>query len=203
MKVLDLNGFQDFNEQEIARRILLDDPVRRIVLVSVRSGQGLPEHGTPGPVSVYVISGRVLFYEGDQEAEAGTGALLCITPGRTHKLQAKEDSRLLVSMIKAPDAAAWNSLAPAGRDLDLRETPHERRHGIIFWAFDTLAVGESFFLVNDHDPQPLHMQMEVLYPGELSWEYVRQGPAEFRVRISRRAPAKKVPVTTSLAPSLA
>ena len=200
MKLLDLNGFQDFNEREIARRILLDDPVRRIVLVSVRAGQGLPEHGTPGPVSVYVISGRVLFYEADQAAEIGEGALLCLTPGATHKLHAKEDSRLLVSMMKPPDAAAWSSLAPAGRDLDLRGTPHDRRHGIVFWAFDTLGVDEFFVLVNDHDPQPLRMQMEVLYPGELGWEYVRQGPAEFRVKVSRTAPAKKAATITSLAP---
>jgi quercetin dioxygenase-like cupin family protein len=62
MKLLDLNSFEDFNEREIARRILLDDPVRRMVLVSLRAGQGLPEHGTPGPVSVFVISGRVMFY---------------------------------------------------------------------------------------------------------------------------------------------
>ncbi len=61
MKLLDLNRFQDFNDDEIARRILLDDPVRRMVLVSLRAGRGLPEHGTPGPVSIYVISGRVLF----------------------------------------------------------------------------------------------------------------------------------------------
>lgn len=203
MKQLDLNLFQDFNDRQIARRILLDDPVRRMVLVSARAGQGLPEHGTPGPVSVYVISGRIVFFEGDDATELGAGALLCLAPGSTHKLEAKEDSRLLVSMIKPPDAAAWNSLAPAGSSLDLRGTPHDRRHGIVFWAFDTLGVGESFFLVNDHDPQPLRTQMEVLYPGAFSWEYVQRGPAEFRVRISRVAAARNAPTSTALASPLA
>jgi uncharacterized protein (DUF2249 family) len=106
-------------------------------------------------------------------------------------------------MMKPPDGAAWNSLAPAGRDLDLRGTPHERRHGIVFWAFDALKVGEAFFLVNDHDPQPLRMQMDVLFPGELGWEYVNRGPAEFRIRISRVAVAKKAAADTTLAPPLA
>lgn len=193
MKQLDLNAFQDFGEGEIGRRVLLDDPVRRMVLVSLRAGQGLPEHGTPSPASVYVISGRVRFHEGDEEAESSAGTLLCLTPGRTHKLEAEEDSRLLVSMMKAPDPAAWNSLAPAGRELDLRATPHERRHGLIFWAFDALQVGEWFYLVNDHDPQPLRMQMDVLYPGELSWEYVERGPVEYRIRISRVAASRKAP----------
>lgn len=192
MQSIDLNQFQDLNEQEITRRMLADDPVRRIVLVSMPAGQGLPEHGTPGPASVYVISGRVLFYEEGEQVEIGAGVLLALTPGTTHKLEAKEDSRLLVTMMKAPDAAAWNSLVPAGRDLDLRGTPHERRHSIVFWAFNALNVGEAFFLVNDHNPKPLRTQMESLYPGELAWEYVRQEPGEFRIKISRTA-SKKMP----------
>ncbi|MBZ5620552.1 MAG: DUF2249 domain-containing protein [Acidobacteriia bacterium] len=78
-------------------------------------------------------------------------------------------------------------MAPQGRTIDLRQTPRERRHSTIFYAFDRLAVGESFLLVNDHDPRPLHAQMEQLRPGELSWEYEVQGPYEFRIKISRVA----------------
>ncbi len=199
MEAIDLNRFQNFTEQDIARRVLADDPVRRIVLVSIPARQGLPEHGTPGPASVYVISGRLLFYEGNEQVDVGAGMLLCLTPGRTHKLEAKKDSRLLVTMMKAPDAAAWNSLAPAGRDVDLRGTPHDRRHSIVFWAFDRLNAGEAFFLVNDHDPQPLRMQMEALYPGELAWEYTQQGPTEYRIKISRIAVASKTPLAAPLA----
>lgn len=83
--------------------------VRRLVLVSVRAGLGLPEHAAAGPASVYVISGRVQFHEGDQEVTAAAGSLLCLTPGQPHKLQAKEDSRLLVTLVKPPDPAAWNA----------------------------------------------------------------------------------------------
>ena len=65
-----------------------------------------------------------------------------LAPGRSHRLEAKEDSRLLVTMIKQSDPAAWNALAPQGRTVDLRQTPRDRRHSIIFYAFDHLAVGE-------------------------------------------------------------
>ncbi len=187
MKELDVNTFADFNDQEVARRILLDDPVMRVVMLSLRAGQGLPEHAANGLVTVYSVRGRVLFYEGEQCCEMVPGKLIRLAPGRPHRLEAKEDSQLLVTMIRPSDASSWTALAPQGRDLDLRQTPRERRHSTVFYAFDQLAVGESFLLVNDHDPQPLRAQMEQLRPGELSWEYEVRGPYEFRIKVSRVA----------------
>jgi uncharacterized protein (DUF2249 family)/quercetin dioxygenase-like cupin family protein len=187
MKQLDLNTFEDFNDREIARRILLDDPVMRVVLVSMRAGQSLPEHASNGLVTVYAVAGRVLFYEGTECCDMQPGTLVRLAPGRPHRLEAEEDSRLLVTLVKQADAAAWNSLAPEGRDLDLRQTPRDRRHMIVFHAFDRLPVGESFFIVNDHDPRPLRAQMEELLPGELSWAYELKGPYQFRIKVSRIA----------------
>jgi uncharacterized protein (DUF2249 family)/quercetin dioxygenase-like cupin family protein len=187
MKQLDIQTFHDFSDDEISRRILMENPVMRVVLVSMRAGQKLPEHAANGLVTVYAVSGHVLFFEGDESCDMVAGKLIGLAPGRPHRLEAKQDSRLLVTMIKQSDAAAWNALAPQGRTIDLRQTPRERRHSTVFYAFDHLAVGESFLLVNDHDPQPLHAQMEQLRPGELTWEYEVQGPNEFRIKISRVA----------------
>lgn len=187
MKQLDIQTFHDFSDNEISRRIVLENPVVRVVLVSMRAGQSLPEHAANGLVTIYSVSGHVLFYEGDERCDMVSGKLIALVPGRPHRLEAKEDSRLLVTMIKQSDPAAWNALAPQGRTVDLRQTPRDRRHSIIFYAFDHLAVGESFLLLNDHDPQPLHAQMDQRSPGELTWEYEVQGPNEFRIKISRAA----------------
>lgn len=189
MKQLDINKFNDFSGEEISRRILMEDPVMRVVLVSLRAGQSLPEHAANGLVTIYSVGGRVLFYEGAECCDMVPGTLIRLAPGLSHRVEAKEDSRLLVTMIKPSDASAWNALAPGGRTLDLRQTPRERRHSTVFYAFDTLGTGESFLLVNDHDPQPLHAQMEQLRPGELAWEYEVQGPHEFRIKVSRIAPS--------------
>jgi uncharacterized protein (DUF2249 family) len=167
----------------------MEDPVMRVVLVSLRAGQSLPEHSANGLVTVYSASGRVLFYEGSECSDMVPGTLIRVPPGLPHRVEAKEDSRLLVTMIKPSDLSAWNSLAPRGRTLDLRQTPRERRHSTVFYAFDTLGLGESFLLVNDHDPRPLRAQMEQLRPGEVSWEYELQGPHEFRIKVSRVAPS--------------
>ncbi len=129
----------------------------------------------------------------------GPGTLIRLAPWRPHRLEAKEDSRLLVTMIKQSDASAWNALAPSGRMLDLRQTPRERRHSTVFYAFDNLGIGEFFLLVNDHDPQPLHAQMEQRRPGELAWEYQVQGPHEFRIKVSRMAPSSMPQQETVLA----
>ena len=81
----------------------------------------------------------------------------------------------------------------------MRQTSRERRHGTVSYAFDKLGIGESFLLVNNHDPQPLHAQMEQLRPGELAWEYEAQGTDEFRIKVSRMTPSPMPPQETVLA----
>lgn len=70
-------------------------------------------------------------------------------------------------------------------DLDAREIPHAVRHARIFEAVDALEPGESFVLLNDHDPKPLRFQLEAREPGQIGWDYLAQGPETWRVRISR------------------
>jgi uncharacterized protein (DUF2249 family) len=40
--------------------------------------------------------------------------------------------------------------------LDIRAIPPVQRHPLIFQRLEALAPGESFVLVNDHDPKPLN-----------------------------------------------
>lgn len=70
--------------------------------------------------------------------------------------------------------------------LDVRVIPPREKHATIFRTFDALAPGESFTLVNDHDPVPLRYQFEAERAGAFEWEYLARGPEEWRVTISRR-----------------
>jgi uncharacterized protein (DUF2249 family) len=70
--------------------------------------------------------------------------------------------------------------------LDVREIPGRERHATIFSLFEALQPGEDFELVNDHDPVPLRFQFEALFPGSYAWDYLAQGPEEYRIRIIRR-----------------
>ncbi len=71
--------------------------------------------------------------------------------------------------------------------LDVRTIPPAQRHPMIFQRFASLPLGGNFVLVNDHDPKPLYYQLNFEYSGQLGWGYLEQGPAVWRVRISRTA----------------
>ncbi|MGV8977793.1 MAG: DUF2249 domain-containing protein [Cellulomonas sp.] len=73
------------------------------------------------------------------------------------------------------------------RTLDVRTLPHSGRHEIIFANLDALGPGESFVILNDHDPKPLRYQTEALWPGVYTWDYLEAGPALWRVAITRAA----------------
>jgi len=70
-------------------------------------------------------------------------------------------------------------------ELDVRRLPHGQRHESIFAAYDALAGGAGFVLVNDHDPKPLRYQFEAHHAGGYTWDYIEQGPRIWRVRIGR------------------
>lgn len=83
-------------------------------------------------------------------------------------------------------AAETDGTAP---ELDVRSDPPAVRHRRIFDTFASLAPGEAFVLVNDHDPVPLRYQFAAEHAGEVEWEPLEEGPAIWRVRIGRIAPA--------------
>lgn len=73
------------------------------------------------------------------------------------------------------------------KTLDVRVIPPREKHPAIFETFAALSPGDSFVLVNDHDPMPLRYQFEYEHEGEFGWEYLQEGPAVWRVAISKRA----------------
>lgn len=85
----------------------------------------------------------------------------------------------------------------ADQELDVREIRKPQKHPTIFARYGELAVGESFVLVNNHDPKHLHDEFEVDFAGGYGWEYLERGPV-WRIRISKlhAAPLPRVLVNT-------
>jgi uncharacterized protein (DUF2249 family) len=92
--------------------------------------------------------------------------------------------RLVIRHRDSSEPASPTSVY-AGRELDVRVLPPREKHPAIFARFDALEKGESFVLVNDHDPVPLRYQFAAERPGGFSWDYLEQGPEVWRVRIAR------------------
>lgn len=78
-----------------------------------------------------------------------------------------------------------NDTASDAKRIDVRTIPPRERHPLLFRTFEELAAGESFELVNDHDPNPLYYQFQAERPGTVSWEYLEEGPQVWRVKIGR------------------
>ena len=69
--------------------------------------------------------------------------------------------------------------------VDVRTLAPMYRHQRIFEAFESLKPGETFALVNDHDPKPLYYQFQAEHTGEFTWNYVEQGPEVWQVVIGK------------------
>ncbi len=84
-----------------------------------------------------------------------------------------------------PDlTAASDDLIFPDRELDVRDVPKPERHPLIFDRFAALPVGNSFTLVNSHDPKHLRQEFERDQPGTYSWEYHERGPV-WRIEVTR------------------
>ena len=81
--------------------------------------------------------------------------------------------------------SATDERQKAEKVLDVRNIPPRDRHPLIFQTFEALKPGESFILVNDHDPKPLYYEFHYERHGQFTWEYLEQGPEVWRVRIGK------------------
>lgn len=69
--------------------------------------------------------------------------------------------------------------------IDVRTIAPPERHPRIFGILTALAPGGMMHVASDHDPRPLHYQIETRYPEQFEWTYLEQGPAVWRVSIKR------------------
>lgn len=181
MRKHNLRELAEYSNKTFLPKVLINQPGYRLVLLNLRAGQSVPEHANREIVTVYAINGHITFYADRVPSRLRAGEVLCIDGGVPHMLEAIEDSSLLV-------LAAGNTSTAASDELDLREVPRPQRHPLVFAKFDGLAVGESFVLVNDHDPIPLNRQMEAMRPEQVEWSYIVRGPEIFKIRVRRVSP---------------
>lgn len=181
MRKHNLLEYIEYDDKKFFPKVLVNEPGYRLVLLNMRACQEIPEHSTKEAVTVYVLHGHITFFENQVPVDLRSGEILCLDGGVQHSLQAHEDSSLFV-------LAAGNRAPSAVQQLDLREVPRHQRHPLVFATFDELAVGDSFELINDHDPIPLNRQMEMMRPGQVEWSYITRGPDIFHIRVRRMTP---------------
>jgi uncharacterized protein (DUF2249 family) len=70
-------------------------------------------------------------------------------------------------------------------ELDVRPLAKPDKHPTIFATYRGLAPGESFVLVNDHDPGHLREEFEADHAGSYRWEYLLREPRNWRIKITK------------------
>src|SRR5665213_2595664 len=186
MQKFNLKELIEYNDNKFNPKVLVNEPEYRMVLLNLRKGQSVPEHSNQAVVTVYALVGHITFYEGSESCELRAGEVVRIDAGLPHHLEAHVDSALYVLAAGKTKASEQPPKEP---ELDLREVPRPLRHPLVFKKLDALAIGESFVLVNDHDPIPLNRQIESMRTGQTTWEYLHRGPDIFRIRVKRIAPS--------------
>ena len=73
------------------------------------------------------------------------------------------------------------------QELDVRPLRKPDKHPAIFQAYDALTAGESFALVNNHDPRHLRDEFDAEHPGSYGWDYLSTGPRTWRIKITKLA----------------
>jgi uncharacterized protein (DUF2249 family) len=71
--------------------------------------------------------------------------------------------------------------------LDVRPLRKPDKHPAIFDAYRSLAVGESFVLLNDHNPIHLRQEFDTAHPGSYAWDYLNRAPRDWRIKITKLA----------------
>ena len=78
--------------------------------------------------------------------------------------------------------------------LFVPELAPAQKHPTVLKKFDDLQVGESFLLINDHDPIPLYYEMKAEKGDVFTWRKVENGPEVWKVEISKTG-ASAAPTT--------
>ena len=72
-----LNVLIEFEERS-SPKVLLNGPGYRMVMLSLRARQTIPEHASRGMVTVYVIAGHITLFAGPFPDELYAGQVICI-----------------------------------------------------------------------------------------------------------------------------
>lgn len=70
--------------------------------------------------------------------------------------------------------------------VDLRALAAVERRARVFSAYAALQPGEKLELTHFHHSTPLRYLLLAEAPGSFTWEYLEQGPAVWRMLISKR-----------------
>lgn len=86
-------------KESITSRVLVNNPLMRVVTFAFDTGEQLTEHASPRAVVVQVLTGVIRFTAGGVEHRMVAGDVLYLAPGERHALVADEPSHMSLVMV--------------------------------------------------------------------------------------------------------
>jgi quercetin dioxygenase-like cupin family protein len=123
MQKHNLNVLIEYDDERFNPKVLMNEPGYNMVLLSMRAGQLIPEHASKGTVTVQAIRGHVTLFAESCPNELYAGEVICLESGVPHRIEAIEDSALLVLSTGGSDSSMAHS-----EELDLAHVPRPERH---------------------------------------------------------------------------
>ncbi|MGE5354022.1 MAG: cupin domain-containing protein [Acidobacteriota bacterium] len=72
----------------------------RVVLMSVHKGAVLQEHKAEGAITVFVVSGKMIFTSEGKKVTAGEGELIVLEKPLVHQVEALEDTHFILTIVR-------------------------------------------------------------------------------------------------------
>lgn len=105
LAVTDLLGALPVTASSTTSRVVVDNPVLRVVVFAFDAGELLTEHTSPRAVVAQLLDGAMRFTVGDVEHTMAPGDVIYLAPGERHALVADTPSHLSLVMVDVEAAA--------------------------------------------------------------------------------------------------
>jgi len=72
----------------------------RVVLISLHKGVTLHEHKVEGPITLFVLSGKINFTAGEEKINAESNGFIVLDKAIPHDVEALEDTSFILTIIQ-------------------------------------------------------------------------------------------------------
>ncbi|GBD86671.1 hypothetical protein BMS3Abin03_00592 [bacterium BMS3Abin03] len=79
---------------------LQKDSNLRVVLITLHKGVTLHEHKVEGPITLFVLSGKINFIAGEEKVNAKSNGFIVLDKAISHDVEALEDSSFILTIIQ-------------------------------------------------------------------------------------------------------
>lgn len=99
-KALDLAGLVDYQPGRVVSLTLVQNEALSMTLFAFAKGEGVSTHSAPGDAMVYIIDGQAEITIGGEKLAAAAGQTVVMPADIPHGLEATEDFKMLLILVK-------------------------------------------------------------------------------------------------------